>query len=59
MSCITEKNFLSLFVGMTTKSVNQKKADAAQSVCFFGIIQFVVWAADCIIFQTDSTLWRI
>ena len=36
-----------------------KKADAARSVCFFGIIQFVVWAADCIIFQTDSTLWRI
>ena len=40
---------------MTTKSAN-KKADAARSVCFFGIIQFVVWAADCIIFQTDSML---
>ena len=36
-----------------------KKADAAQSVCFFCIIQFVVWVADCIIFQTDSMLWRI
>ncbi len=44
---------------MATKSANQKKADAAQSVCFFGIIQFVVWAVDCIIFQTDSMLWRI
>ena len=56
MSCITEKNFLS-FVVMTTKA-QTKKADA-QSVCFFCIIQFVVWAADCIIFQTDSMLWRI
>ena len=58
MSCITEKNFLSL-CGHDNEKRKPKKADAAQSVCFFGIIQFVVWEADCIIFQTDSMLWRI
>lgn len=58
MSCITEKNFLSL-CGHDNEKRKPKKADAAQSVCFFCIIQFVVWAADCIIFQTDSMLWRI
>lgn len=59
MSCITEKKFLSLFVVMATKSANQKKQTLYKASAFFGIIQFVVWAADCIIFQTDSMLWRI
>lgn len=57
MSCITEKTS-SLFVVMTTKSANQKSRRCTKRL-LFGIIQFVVWAADCIIFQTDSTLWRI
>lgn len=37
----------------------KKKQTLHEASAFFGIIQFVVWAADCIIFQTDSTLWRI
>lgn len=44
---------------MTTKSANRKKQTLHKASAFFGIIQFVVWAADCIIFQTDSMLWRI
>lgn len=45
---------------MTTKSANRKKQTLHKaSAFFFCIIQFVVWAADCIIFQTDSMLWRI
>lgn len=46
---------------MTTKSANRKKQTLhkASAFFFFCIIQFVVWAADCIIFQTDSMLWRI
>lgn len=43
---------------MTTKSANQKKQTLHKASAFC-IIQFVVWAADCIIFQTDSMLWRI
>lgn len=58
MSCITEKNFLSL-CGHDNEKRKPKKQTLHEASAFFGIIQFVVWAADCIIFQTDSMLWRI
>lgn len=55
MSCITEKNFLSL-CGHDNEKRKPKKQTLHKASAFFGIIQFVVWAADCIIFQTDSML---